>query len=512
MASLEKKFNLLTLAILVALVSFYLNFKGIKKDVVATFYSPQTRFWELLSGSILAWFALYKKDSFANYKLRIDGWLVKVVYRENVEADGKTLSNVIAFVGSLLLIHGFWRITKDVSFPGKWAVIPVFGAVLIIAAGPKTWINRKILSNKIAVWFGLISFPLYLWHWPLLSFARIVESEVPSRNIRIAALVLSVVLAWLTYKLIERPIRLGKGGKAKVFVLVVLMAIVGYLGYKTYERDGLKFRSFNKINDSVNSALSYDWSAGFRFNECFIYALDEKTNKFSPVCGLIGSKNKPMLMIWGDSHSASLYRGFEKFGNTLGFVVSQFNASGCPPVLDLFIANRKECVNTNNYVFNEIKKLKPDVLVLGANWEMYNGDAKTKWEKLDSEKFISTIIRIKEAGVKNIIIIGQLPVYSTNQADMLKRKFLWTKVETVTYRNFKTSAMTADNNMRDLSFRLGVHFISPLDLLCKPQGCTISIPGDKITPLSYDYGHLTTVGSWYLVSKFFQNSLIKFPD
>ena len=205
----KKNFNLLTLTILVYILSFYLNLKGVKKDATATFYSPQTRFWELLSGSILAWFSLYKKDAFANSKLRIDGWLVKVVCRETVEADRKILSNVISFVGSLLLMYGFCRITKDVSFPGKWAVIPVLGAILIILAGPKAWINRKILSNKVAIWFGLISFPLYLWHWPILSFARIIRNEVPSLSIRIAAIVLSIALAWVTVNFFEKAFRFG---------------------------------------------------------------------------------------------------------------------------------------------------------------------------------------------------------------------------------------------------------------------------------------------------------------
>lgn len=244
----KRKFNLLTLTVIVALISFSLNLKGIKQDSVATFYSPQTRFWELLSGSLLAWFAIYKKKAFLSYTLKIDSWLAKVVYREPVEADGKTLSNVIAFVGSLLLVYGFWQITKEVSFPGKWAVIPVLGAILIILAGPKAWVNRKILSNKLAVWFGLISFPLYLWHWPLLSFARIIESEVPSRNMRIAAVVLSIVLAWITYKLVERPLRFGKYSKVKVTVLVVLMTIVGSVGYYTYSKVNLcQYRGFEDM-------------------------------------------------------------------------------------------------------------------------------------------------------------------------------------------------------------------------------------------------------------------------
>jgi peptidoglycan/LPS O-acetylase OafA/YrhL len=506
------RFNLLVVTATIVICLFVLNIKGIKQDMVATFYSPQTRFWELLSGSLLAWVTLYKKDAFANVKNRLDYWLSHIVHSEKQEAKSKTLSNVLSIVGALLLLYGFSQISKDLSFPGKWALVPVLGAVLIIIAGSNSWINRIILSNKVAVWFGLISFPLYLWHWPILSFARIVENEVPSRNIRIAAVVLSIFLAWLTYKLVERPMRFGKHSKIKVTALVVLIATVGCVGYSAYVSEGLKFRAFNKINDEVNNALSYDWNAGYRFGECFIYALDEKTNKFSPICGMLGEKNKPNLMIWGDSHSASLYRGFERYGSELGFSVSQFNASGCPPILDFFVGNRKECINSNNYVFNQVKRLKPDVLVLSANWEMYDGSPVTKWEKLDDEKFISTLIRIKEAGVKNIVVVGQLPIYSTKQADLLKRKLLWTKVETMTYKNFKPTAISADKNMRDISLRSGVKFISPLDVLCDTSGCTISIPGDKITPLSWDYGHLTTLGSEYLVSKFFQSGLIQISD
>ena len=214
----KRKFNLLSITVVVVVASFILNLKGVKQDMVATFYSPQTRFWELLSGSFLAWFTLYKKDAFTGIKSKIDVWLSRIVCSEKQDNDGRTLSNVISFVGLFLLLYGFWRINKELSYPGKWALVPVLGAVLIITAGSKAWVNRTILSNKLAVWFGLISFPLYLWHWPILSFARIVESEVPSRNIRIAAVVLSIALAWLTYKLVERPIRFGNYSKVKVTV------------------------------------------------------------------------------------------------------------------------------------------------------------------------------------------------------------------------------------------------------------------------------------------------------
>ncbi|MEI7824499.1 MAG: acyltransferase [Chlorobiaceae bacterium] len=101
----KRKFNLLTITVLVTIFSFLLNIKGIKQDAVATFYSPQTRFWELLCGSLLAWFTIYKKGVFDDLKNKIDSLLVFVVYRDKSENDGKTLANVLSFVG---LFVGVW--------------------------------------------------------------------------------------------------------------------------------------------------------------------------------------------------------------------------------------------------------------------------------------------------------------------------------------------------------------------------------------------------------------------
>lgn len=237
----KQKFNLFKITIVVACASFILNITEIKQDTVATFYSPLSRFWELLSGSLLAWLTLYKKITFTSVRNKID------------------IDNVLSFIGLFLLIFGFWKINKDLSFPGKWALVPVLGAVLIITAGSKAWFNRTVLSNKIVVWFGLISFPLYLWHWPLLSFATIIEGETPSYNIRITAVGLSVTLAWLTYRFIECPLRFGINTKAAA--LIFLMAIVGCVGFYTYDRDGFSFRKADTYN--INRMTWYqgkeDW-------------------------------------------------------------------------------------------------------------------------------------------------------------------------------------------------------------------------------------------------------------
>lgn len=242
------KFNYLIIALPITFLSFVLSVKGVRSDSVATFYSPQTRFWELIIGSLLAWITTNHKAVSTDLRVRFDTWISPIIHNRKKGKNHQVAANVLSVTGFCLLIGGFWGLNKDSHFPGELALVPVFGSALIIAAGSNAYINRTILANKVAIWFGLISFPLYLWHWPLLAFARIVKGETPSLNARLAAVIVSVVLAWLTYRLIERPLRSGGHGKAKVSALAGLMTIIGYLGYNTYQRDGLPFRLENIAN------------------------------------------------------------------------------------------------------------------------------------------------------------------------------------------------------------------------------------------------------------------------
>ena len=360
----KKKFNLLIITILVLAISFYLNVKGIKKDAVATFYSPQTRFWELLCGSVLAWVTLYKKDSFSTFRTKLDGYLASIVYREKPVVDGNALSNVISFLGMSLLMYGFWKITKEARFPGTKALLPVLGTVLIIAAGPTAWVNRTILSNKIAVWFGLISFPLYLWHWPLLSFARIVESEVPSRNIRIAAVLISIVLAWLTYKLVERPIRFGKQSRIKTATLVLLMFVVGGVGYTTYKKDGLSSREFISTNERIKNTFSNrngsrDWFP------CTKHIPEFKDIAFE-TC-ILTKDELPTIMFVGDSHTDHFKTAInDKFSSRSVLTVVK---TSCLPFSTNSHFSNTECKKAYNAVIDFLDKNSTvKTVVLSGYW------------------------------------------------------------------------------------------------------------------------------------------------
>ena len=219
--------NLLALTLALASTSFAINLARYRADGVADFYSPQTRFWELLAGSLVAYLSAYPAPRLARLRANL----------------GVTrLGHALSAVGALLITASVVFTTEETPFPGTWGLLPVAGAAMVIAAGRDAWLNRAILSNRVLVWIGLISFPLYLWHWPLLSFARIVEDEDPSLTIRMTAVLASIALAWVTHKIIEHPLRFGGYNREKVVLLVSLVGLVGYAGYHTYENDGLPRR------------------------------------------------------------------------------------------------------------------------------------------------------------------------------------------------------------------------------------------------------------------------------
>mgnify|MGYP001061740575 CR=1 FL=1 len=100
-----------------------------------------------------------------------------------------------SIVGVGLIVLGLFVTRSTKAFPGWWALLPVLGAVSCIAAGPNGVLNRYLLSNRLMVWVGLISYPLYLWHWPLLSYARIVQGGEPSLYVRVVLVVAAVLSA-----------------------------------------------------------------------------------------------------------------------------------------------------------------------------------------------------------------------------------------------------------------------------------------------------------------------------
>ena len=288
----KRRWNMLAVAGVLALVSFAVNVGGIAGHPTATFYSPAGRAWELLLGACLACL-----------RARAAG----------TARPPALAPNLLAWTGVALLAAGLALITRDSQFPGWRALLPVLGAACIIGAGPQAWFNRVLLSNRLLVWVGLVSYPLYLWHWPLLSFARIVESGEPAPLIRAAMVGLALMLAWLTYLVVERPLRSG-AGRFKTAALCVLMLGMAAGGGAIYLNDGLPARqpiqdnlanqkALVLVEDTQNAAAC---KRRYGFDSLYEY------------CLLADVARDPTVVLVGDSHAYHVVAGLTKHYTSLG--------------------------------------------------------------------------------------------------------------------------------------------------------------------------------------------------
>lgn len=486
----KRNVSVLAVTAIVFCASFALNKYGISHDRVATFYSPLTRFWELLAGSLLAWASLHKSSVLAVIRVDRLRALARVTRREGSVHTGRLLYGVMSVIGWSLLVFGFWRINKNLKFPGDWALVPVAGTVLIIAAGQAALINRVVLSNRILVWIGLISFPLYLWHWPLLVFARIFEDGAPSVGSRVAAVLAAMVLAWLTYALVERPVRADGRRMLKSAALVSLMVLVGAAGYITYQKGGLEFR----IPQSARDLLRYDfdYKKYYRAGSCFLQG--EQDHRVFSKCNDNYFAGRKTILIWGDSHAAHLYPGFERmFGGSVNIV--QRSNGLCPSLVGFEIEISPHCRVVNDYVFEQLKDMKPDIVVMSSAWSVYG-----------VQNYAETIKKIKSIGIENIMIVGPVPQWEQRPAQLLYNAYLKSIPRAVPNRlrhGLIREVFEIEGALKESAKQNGVVYVPAKDILCNADGCLTRVGETADTLVAWDkWGHLTAKGSEFLVSKF----------
>jgi peptidoglycan/LPS O-acetylase OafA/YrhL len=284
----------LWLTIVVGVISFAANIVLISGHPVATFYSPLTRFWELLVGCGLA--------------LLIERPLFLQSYQRNIAS----------LAGAALLGICFALVDRNRAFPGWWALMPTFGAAMLIWAGPGAWLNRFVLSNRVLVFFGLISFPLYLWHWPLLAFPRILEGTETPQSWRLVAVAAAIMLAWMTYELIEKPIRRSRAGQSVPAALALAMGATGLAAAVALAPGSLTWRPFPPV---VLNAGDIGHGPFLTFIEknffpCTPIEIRNASDSWNGIVRCFQSKEtltKDIALV-GDSHAESLFPGMaERF-------------------------------------------------------------------------------------------------------------------------------------------------------------------------------------------------------
>lgn len=474
----RRKWNLLYITTVTLAMSFLANVYLTGNNPIAAFYLPITRFWELMIGSVLAYIALHHRAINSQY------------------------GNAKSAIGLALLITGLFFINKTSQFPGWWALLPTAGTVLLISAGSAAWINRVLLSNKILVWFGLISYPLYLWHWPLLSFARIVSGS-PSLATRATLVLASVFLAWITYRLIERPLRFGENKKIPSRLMLGLL-ITGLLGYSCIVNNGyenLGFRERERVEFSnyfENSLPAWKYferenmlekyRVKCNFYNIAMYRLGKSTQipvgEIDKECYTRDLTIPNVLLIWGDSHAQQLYSGLH---NNLpkDWQILQVTSSGCAPDVSIrHDSTINYCSRSNYFAAETIKALRPDIVIVGQNLEH------------NVERMSSIASALETLGVKRVIFTGPTPHWVMDLPKVILRK-LWVDTPKRTFTSIDVAVLKANEALkRDFNSTASRLYISIVDYFCDKSGCLTRIGNDRKSGITtWDYGHLSPIAS-----------------
>ncbi|MBP0598832.1 acyltransferase [Herbaspirillum sp. LeCh32-8] len=443
------------LTVAVAAVSFALNLRGIhaRNDIAGLYYSPQTRFWELLVGALLA-----------------------ALPRAGKGDSGKwtgPAAGLISAAAALAIIVVSFRLSKDSDFPGWWALVPTVGAAVMIRLGSGAWFNRRVLSHPVLVWLGLISYPLYLWHWPLLSFARLITGAAPSGLARLLLLLLAVLLAWATKMLLEDPLRpLQRRGK--IVALTLSMVVIGGIGGLTEYRQGLPSRyGIVELKREVG-----------RF-EC-----DDRKKNSGCVFGNPASGK--IVVVYGDSHAEHLTKALDE---TLGkdylfYMVTNGSCLMGEHVLRPDVGNLKDCTAAISKL-HSLRGEKIYAVIRSQRWHAYGGDTVPGVQKMMEDAMLAGGLH-----PSRLVIVGSTAdvaydceVSNYYAMPLVSKKNCVVMPDSDYYKGINHMFIDVTQKMKVPD---NVRFVYPYEALCPDDQCTM-IKGN-VSQYS-DQHHMTRDGA-----------------
>ena len=453
MLATRLRLRILTVATVIGIASFALSVALIGSDPVATFYLPFTRAWELLAGAALAC-----------------GW--------NQFRQTGVASNWRAAIGLLLIAVAAGVLDSKSAFPGWWAALPVTGAALLLSA-PAAWGCRHLLSSPAMVRIGLISYPLYLWHWPLLVFFAIIKFAPLTLIERGLIVGLSFALAWLTYRFVEIPFRFGRPSRLRIASLCSGMALVALAGGVIVRGHGFDFRLPPQIREMTDVRTD---SSKWRVHQCLL-DLSHETS-FADSC--VDHNRRPLILLWGDSTAGALLPGLRKAQETRDFGIAQFTSSSCIPALNIDVAGVPNCRAINDKVLALAREIKPDIVLLHSTWDG------------DLDGVANTVTALKQQTSARIIVLGSVPWWKRGLPNEVLRYFMLHH-RLIPERSDRAAADSSGTRLRERLVPLGAEFISVWDTLCNAEGCLARL-GDTAKDISAsDQVHLTEKASVFLI-------------
>ena len=491
--------------------SFVFNLYLAQSDTIADFYSPLSRVWELLVGAAL---------SFTG-KSAWQRPLGNARAREILRQTGP-------IAGLVLILFSIWAFNTTDPYPGWRALLPTIGSALILA-GANSWLNRFVLSCKPVRWVGLISYSLYLWHWPLLAFARVVSPKLGALAI-VGLVLLAVALAQLSYVLVEVPVRRWKPLSYRVGLLILPLALTGFAGYNAHARDGLDFREVSltyylararaffhqtSANDALANRPGYPNSAGsdparsaaqnqnlqqlvkrMQSSAVFFKSLERDPESGRMVAarelerqdcqsakptacehnGLRGAR----IVIVGDSHAGNLLDVFSYAYPAVEFV--PFLDTGCTPISQRYTEENNRCGRLIKRALKYAVENHPDAVIFAARWP------------LDFEPVEKDLTDFGKHSRK-LIMVGPGPEFHPDPSHFLLR---FASGDALAYINSFLLRDQFDKNQRMKRFTANadIGFVDRIDLYCKSSFCPLTSNGEDL--LIFDSNHLTRSGVVYL--------------
>lgn len=433
----------------------------VRQDTDAAYYLAISRAWELGVG---AWLAMTPISRFE--RRHLPGW-------------------AMALLGLGLIAYSVRAFNSMTVFPGLSAIVPVMGAALVIRAGRDSGVNNVVsraLGHRALAWVGQRSYALYLWHWPVMVFSRLVWFSEDGWFHVALTVALSFAFAEVSHRFVETPLRQAwprmPAGRVVLagllpWSLVGLFAWGLSLGHDT--RTDLDARQ-RRLAEYV----AYDGDAAYRGGSCFVVS---QKGAFDTAKCLQAVDGKPRLLLIGDSHAAHLWPGLEGvWGKRIN--VLQATETGCRPLL--FAPHGvPACREFMQHILVDWLKDHPvDVLVLAG-----------RWAPADLPYLKGTLAAVKPHA-RQVVLVGPVPQYVTALPRVLVR--VGGDPQAVR-KTLVEKLFPLDDQMSAIAREQGVRYESLLRSLCGEGPCKTLVTPD--VPMQYDYGHFTVEGSIEAVKK-----------
>lgn len=441
----------------IALWSFAYNAIAVESRPATAYFLTQVRMWELLVGALLALGAF---PSVGNSLLR----------------------NMLAGTGMAMIAIAIFTFSSRTPFPGFAGLLPVLGAALVIHCAPGAMIG-KLLAHPGAIFVGLISYSLYLWHWPIIVFSSYMLERPVAGLTSLPVLFLIAVVSTASWHFVERPFRRGHS-RGKTFLYgggaAAMISLVCVLAWKA---DGWPQR----FSPETLRLERYAGSVAPLRSSCHLGERDEPAIRAQCV---FGARVKPSVAVWGDSHGVELSWMLGRRLAAHDMAVQQFTFSSCPPALDRADGESAKCGAFNRRVSEKLLS-EPEIstIILIAHLDRPEYQANLKY----LHSYGALVSALAERG-KRVVLVYPVPRQDAPIPRMLARR------EALGMDLHRSGVPTADY-VRRLSVVTGfldqlqyprlVHFRTG-ELLCAAALCR-PIVGSE--PLYYDNHHLSLAGA-----------------